>query len=170
MKKRIVTVFIIMSMIMGAFCAPTFAVSNSSKYIKVKKTVYQKYKNAYRDVKSLIKENIRLNNIIDKYWAENENLKEELAECYEIIEGENRNENLNSDSDLTNKNRRDIIIKEAENRQTILSEREIDCIDYMALIDSYEEGEWYCYYICADGDCYTVTIKRGHVDRFVQLN
>ena len=58
MKKRIVTIFIIMSMIIGVFCAPTFAVSNSSKYIKVKKTVYQKYKNAYKDVKSLIKENI----------------------------------------------------------------------------------------------------------------
>ena len=38
----------------------TFYISQEQfdEYIKVKKTVYQKYKNAYRDVKSLIKENI----------------------------------------------------------------------------------------------------------------
>ena len=150
MEKRIVSVIIIMVIIFATICAPSFASSNKqSKYIKVKKSTYQKYK---KENKKLIKENIKLNNTIDKYWQENTNLKEELAE-------------------LSAEMGRTINMKiENENRQTILSEREIDCIDYMALVDSYEEGRWYCYYICADGDCYTATIKNGHVDMFVQLN
>ena len=150
MKKRFVSVVIIMVVIFAAVCTPSCAMSKShNKYIKVKRSTYQSIKN---ENKKLIKENIKLNNTIDKYWQENTNLKEELSE-------------------LRAEMGRTINMKiENENRQTILSEREIDCIDYMALVDSYEEGRWYCYYICADGDCYTVTIKNGHVDMFVQLN
>lgn len=150
MKKRFVSVVIIMVVIFAAVCTPSCALSkNHSKYIKVKRSTYQKYK---KENKRLIKENIKLNNTLDEYWQENTNLKEELAE-------------LRAEMGIT------INMKiENENRQTILSEREIDCIDYMALVDSYEKGKWYCYYICADGDCYTVTIKNGHVDMFVQLN
>ena len=43
-------------------------------------------------------------------------------------------------------------------------------IDEIYEIDSYVEGNWYCYYIYADGDVYVVTTKNGHVDICVQLN
>ena len=155
MKKRFVSIVIILTVIFAVVCTPTFASSKGySKYIKVKKSTYQNIK---KENKKLIKENIKLNNTINKYWKENTNLKEELAKLKST-----------SNSDLTNSNEYAIIM--AEHEQIILSEREISCVDYMALVDSYVEGRWYCYYICADGDCYTVTIKNGHVDMFVQLN
>ena len=43
-------------------------------------------------------------------------------------------------------------------------------IDYVALIDSYEDGNWYAYYIYSDGDCYVITLKNNHVDVCCQLN
>ena len=43
-------------------------------------------------------------------------------------------------------------------------------IDEIYEIDSYEEGNWYCYYLFADGDVYVVTLKNNHVDVCVQLN
>ena len=43
-------------------------------------------------------------------------------------------------------------------------------IDEIYEIDSYAKGNWYCYYIYADGDIYVVTTKNGHVDICVQLN
>ena len=43
-------------------------------------------------------------------------------------------------------------------------------IDEIYEIDSYEEGNWYCYYLFADGDVYVVTLKNNHVDICVQLN
>jgi hypothetical protein len=147
MKTKIITILVIMSMLFATTCMPTFASSKQNKYIKVKRSTYYELK---KENKKLTRENIELNNMLDSYWQENTNLKEELAEKESVS-------NFNSKI-------------EKRNRQTILSEREIDCIDYMALVDSYEKGKWYCYYICADGDCYTVTIKNGHVDMFVQLN
>jgi len=147
MKTKIITILVITSMLFATACMPTFALSKQNKYIKVKRSTYYELK---KENKKLTKENIKLNNMLDSYWQENTNLKEELAEKESVS-------NFNSKI-------------EKRNRQTILSEREIDCIDYMALVDSYEKGKWYCYYICADGDCYTVTIKNGHVDMFVQLN
>ena len=147
MKTKIITILVITSMLFATACMPTFASSKQNKYIKVKRNTYYELK---KENKKLTRENIKLNNMLDSYWQENTNLKEELAEKESVS-------NFNSKI-------------EKRNRQTILSEREIDCIDYMALVDSYEEGKWYCYYICADGDCYTVTIKNGHVDMFVQLN
>ena len=43
-------------------------------------------------------------------------------------------------------------------------------IDEIYEIDSYAEGNWYCYYLFADGDVYVVTLKNNHVDICVQLN
>lgn len=43
-------------------------------------------------------------------------------------------------------------------------------IDYTAIVDKFPEGDWYCYYICAGGDCYIVTLKNGKVDICQQLN
>lgn len=147
MKTKIITILVITSMLFATACMPTFALSKQNKYMKVKRSTYYELK---KENKKLTRENIKLNNMLDSYWQENTNLKEELAEKESVS-------NFNSKI-------------EKRNRQTILSEREIDVIDYMALVDSYEKGKWYCYYICADGDCYTVTIKNEHVDMFVQLN
>ena len=141
MKKKFMAILIIMTMIFGAMFVPSFGATKSkSKYIKIKRSVYQKYK---KENKRLVKENIKL--------------KEELAKL-----------KSESKSDLTNQNEYAIIM--AEHEQIILNECELSCVDYMALVDCYVEGKWYCYYICADGDCYTVTIKNEHIDMFVQLN
>lgn len=82
-----------------------------------------------------------------------------------------------SDVDLTTEEEDVIIITEneaVENELTlediIMNECGLAVIDYVALIDSYEDGNWYAYYICADGDCYAITLKNNHVDVCCQLN
>ena len=92
-----------------------------------------------------------------------------------------------AEDDLTNNEDYDIIIVddesdvndedviEIEDSEPTLEDILIDecpfyVIDEIYEIDSYVEGNWYCYYIYADGDVYVVTTKNGHVDICVQLN
>ena len=119
-------------------------------------------------------EEIATENLIseDKTEIENEDLisENEIAEC-----------------DLTNNKDCDIIIAddksdvndedvvEIEESEPTLEDILIDecpfyIIDEIYEIDSYVEGNWYCYYIYADGDVYVVTTKNGHVDICVQLD
>lgn len=119
-------------------------------------------------------EEIATENLIseDEMEIENEDLisENEIAEC-----------------DLTNNEDYDIIIAddefdvndedvvEIEDSEPTLEDILIDecpfyVIDEIYEIDSYVEGNWYCYYIYADGDVYVVTTKNGHVDICVQLN
>lgn len=96
-------------------------------------------------------------------------------------------ENEIAEDDLTNNEDCDIIIAddesdvndedvvEIEDSEPTLEDILIDecpfyVIDEIYEIDSYVEGNWYCYYIYADGDVYVVTTKNGHVDICVQLN
>lgn len=102
------------------------------------------------------------------------------------------NENPICDADLTTEDDCAIIITENDFAENNFSEEETveevevveeltledilinECpfvvIDEIYEIDSYEEGNWYCYYIYADGDIYVVTLKNDHVDVCVQLN
>lgn len=119
-------------------------------------------------------EEIATENLVseDEMEIENEDLisENEIAEC-----------------DLTNNEDYDIIIAddefdvndedvvEIEDSEPTLKDILIDecpfyVIDEIYEIDSYVEGNWYCYYIYADGDVYVVTTKNGHVDICVQLN
>ena len=125
------------------------------------------------------------------------NSEEEIAEEIPICESEleSENENLISESeiaeeDLTEIPNDDIIIIEDESIEEEVVEEEVieviekeptledilidECpfvvIDEIYEIDSYEEGNWYCYYLFADGDVYVVTLKNNHVDVCVQLN
>ena len=96
-------------------------------------------------------------------------------------------ENEIAEDDLTNNDDYDIIIAddefdvndedvvEIEDSEPTLEDMLIDecpfyVIDEIYEIDSYAKGNWYCYYIYADGDIYVVTTKNGHVDICVQLN
>ena len=96
-------------------------------------------------------------------------------------------ENEIAEDDLTNNEDCDIIIAddesdvndedvvEIEKSEPTLEDILIDecpfyVIDEIYEIDSYVEGNCYCYYIYADGDVYVVTTKNGHVDICVQLN
>lgn len=110
--------------------------------------------------------------------SESENA-EILSESGLEIESEIPNEISESDfdydsDDLTNTEDCAIIIEEVEAEPTvediIMNECGLAVIDYIALIDSYEDGNWYAYYICSDGDCYVVTLKNNHVDVCCQLN
>jgi hypothetical protein len=98
---------------------------------------------------------------------------------YSNSEIKNPDENLNSNikieteiPDLTTLIDYDNII--VDNELTIEDIIMCDCgltvIDYVALIDSCEDNNWYCYYICSDGDCYAITIKNESVDVCCQLN
>lgn len=117
------------------------------------------------------------------------NSEEEIAEEIPICESELESEieNLISESeiaeeDLTEIPNDDIIIIEDEPIEEEVIEEEPtledilieECpfcvIDEIYEIDFYEEGNWYCYYLFADGDVYVVTTKNGHVDVCVQLN
>ena len=102
-----------------------------------------------------------------------------LSESGLEIESEIPNEISESDfdydsDDLTNSEDYAIIIEEVETEPTIedviMNECGLAVIDYIALVDSYEDGNWYAYYICADGDCYAITLKNNHVDVCCQLN
>ena len=102
-----------------------------------------------------------------------------LSESGLEIESEIPNEVLESDfdydsDDLTDTEDCAIIIEEVEAEPTvediIMNECSLAVIDYVALIDSYEDGNWYAYYICSDGDCYVITLKNNHVDVCCQLN
>ena len=104
---------------------------------------------------------------------------ENSAEISDEIPSENlnldfeiENEIWDCDSDLTTDNDDAIIIEEEEPtvEDIIMNECGLAVIDYIALVDSYEDGNWYCYYICADGDCYAITLKNNHVDVCCQLN
>lgn len=104
---------------------------------------------------------------------------ENSAEISEDIPIENSNEDFEieneipiSDIDLTTDNDDVIIIEESEPtvEDIIMNECGLATVDYIALVDSYEDGNWYCYYICADGDCYAITLKNNHVDVCCQLN
>lgn len=102
-----------------------------------------------------------------------------LSESGLEIESEIPNEISESDfdydsDDLTDTEDCAIIIEEVEAEPTIediiMNECGLAVIDYVALIDSYEDGNWYAYYICSDGDCYVITLKNNHVDVCCQLN
>ena len=100
-----------------------------------------------------------------------------LSESGLEIESEIPNEILESDfdydsDDLTNNEDCVIIIEENEPtvEDVIMNECGLAVIDYVALIDSYEDGNWYAYYIYSDGDCYIITLKNNHVDVCCQLN
>jgi hypothetical protein len=102
-----------------------------------------------------------------------------LSESGLEIESEIPNEISESDfdydsDDLTDTEDCTIIIEEVEAEPTvediIMNECGLAVIDYVALIDSYEDGNWYAYYICSDGDCYVITLKNNHVDVCCQLN
>ena len=122
------------------------------------------------------------------------NSEDEIAEEIPICESELESEieNLISESeiaeeDLTEIPNDDIIIIEDEPIEEEVIEEEViekeptledilieECpfcvIDEIYEIDSYTEGNWYCYYLFADGDVYVVTLKNNHVDICVQLN
>ena len=120
------------------------------------------------------------------------NSEEEIATEIPICESESESENKNliseseiTEEDLTEIPNDDIIIIEDEpieeevveviEKEPTLEDILIDecpfyVIDEIYEIDSYVEGNWYCYYIYADGDVYVVTTKNGHVDICVQLN
>ena len=122
------------------------------------------------------------------------NSEEEIATENLISEDEMKietedliSENEIAECDLTNNEDYDIIIAddesdvndedviEIEDSEPTLEDILIDecpfyVIDEIYEIDSYVEGNWYCYYIYADGDVYVVTLKNGHVDICVQLN
>lgn len=132
------------------------------------------------------------------FYTENKvlygNSEDEIAEEIPICESELESEieNLISESeiaeeDLTEIPNDDIIIIEDEPIEEEVVEEEVikkeptledilieECpfyvIDEIYEIDSYAEGNWYCYYLFADGDVYVVTTKNGHVDICVQLN
>jgi hypothetical protein len=109
---------------------------------------------------------------------------EDSAEVSDEIPIENSEENSEieneipiSDVNLTDEAKDVIIITENEAVETeptvediIMNECGLAVIDYIALVDSYEDGNWYAYYICADGDCYAITLKNNHVDVCCQLN
>lgn len=61
------------------------------------------------------------------------------------------------------------VMTDAKAKRIIMKKKKIH-IDKIKLVDKYVKGKWYCYYIYADGDCYVATIKRGKVQKFVQLN
>ena len=119
-------------------------------------------------------EEIATENLIseDEMEIEIEDLisENEIAEC-DLTNNEDCAIKIADDKSDVN----DEDVVEVENSEPTLEDILIDecpfyVIDEIYEIDSYVEGNWYCYYIYADGDMYVVTTKNGHVDICVQLN
>ena len=119
-------------------------------------------------------EEIATENLIseDEMEIENEDLisKNEIAEDdltnnedYDIII-------VDDESDVNDEDVVEIEKSEPTLEDILIDECPFYVIDEIYEIDSYVEGNWYCYYIYADGDVYVVTTKNGHVDICVQLN
>lgn len=77
---------------------------------------------------------------------------------------------IDDESDVNDKDVVEIEDSEPTLEDILIDECPFYVIDEIYEIDSYVEGNWYCYYIYADGDVYVVTTKNGHVDICVQLN
>ena len=79
MKKRIVAILLIMGVLFSVSSLSVNAASKkSAKYVKIKKTTYQKYKKAYKENQKYLDEIFALQDDYEKIYQENANLKEEL--------------------------------------------------------------------------------------------
>ena len=119
-------------------------------------------------------EEIATENLIseDEMEIEIEDLisENEIAEC-DLTDNEDYDIIIADDeSDVNDEDVVEIEDSEPTLEDILIDECPFYVIDEIYEIDSYVEGNWYCYYIYADGDVYVVTTKNGHVDICVQLN
>lgn len=119
-------------------------------------------------------EEIATENLIseDEMKIETEDLisENEIAEC-DLTDNEDYDIIIADDeSDVNDEDVIEIEDSEPTLEDILIDECPFYVIDEIYEIDSYVEGNWYCYYIYADGDVYVVTTKNGHVDICVQLN
>lgn len=119
-------------------------------------------------------EEIATENLIseDEMEIEIEDLisENEIAEC-DLTDNEDCDIIIADDeSDVNDEDVVEIEDSEPTLEDILIDECPFYVIDEIYEIDSYVEGNWYCYYIYADGDVYVVTTKNGHVDICVQLN
>jgi len=119
-------------------------------------------------------EEIATENLIseDEMEIENEDLisENEIAEC-DLTDNEDCDIIITDDeSDVNDEDIVEIEESEPTLEDILIDECPFFVIDEINEIDSYAKGNWYCYYIYADGDVYVVTTKNGHVDICVQLN
>lgn len=119
-------------------------------------------------------EEIATENLIseDEMEIENEDLisENEIAEC-DLTDDKDCDIIIADDeSDVNDEDVIEIEESEPTLEDILIDECPFYVIDEIYEIDSYAKGNWYCYYIYADGDVYVVTTKNGHVDICVQLN
>lgn len=119
-------------------------------------------------------EEIATENLIseDEMEIENEDLisENEIAEC-DLTDNEDCDIIITDDeSDVNDEDIIEVEESEPTLEDVLIDECPFYVIDEIYEIDSYAKGNWYCYYIYADGDVYVVTTKNGHVDICVQLN
>lgn len=119
-------------------------------------------------------EEIATENLIseDEMEIENEDLisENEIAEC-DLTDNEDCDIIITDDeSDVNDEDIIEVEESEPTLEDILIDECPFCVIDEIYEIDSYAKGNWYCYYIYADGDVYVVTTKNGHVDICVQLN
>lgn len=119
-------------------------------------------------------EEIATENLIseDEMEIENEDLisENEIAEC-DLTDNEDCDIIIADDeSDVNDEDIIEVEESEPTLEDVLIDECPFYVIDEIYEIDSYVKGNWYCYYIYADGDVYVVTTKNGHVDICVQLN
>lgn len=121
---------------------------------------------------------ISFSNSENEISAEEDNLTEEIVDDTIIVEEEiaepiedeicsnkfeSENENPISDSDEDSET-------EGKTHREIIEETLIQEVNVCKCIDAYEEGNWFCYYVYADGDIYVITLKNDRVDVCCQLN
>lgn len=97
------------------------------------------------------------------------------------ISGEIPSENSENSEDLTKEEESDNVIEEDEiadedvdtegrTHREIIEETLLQEVNMCKCIDAYEEGNWFAYYVYADGDVYVITFKNNKIDICCQLN
>lgn len=81
------------------------------------------------------------------------------------IEIENENSDENSDDNFDND-----FDTEGRTHREIIEETLLQEVNMCKMIDSYEDGNWFAYYVYADGDVYVITFKCNEIDIICQLN
>lgn len=154
MKKKLTVFAIIAVMLCGMFAVPTFnqqdQASAASKYVKVLRTTYNKYKKAYKvtvpDLKAQLKEK-----------------KSQVSWLWETLEGFGYEYNYDT-------HRWEAIETEGvddEIYKNLMSQTGLQ-IDMITVVDSWKT--WACYYCECDGDLYIITTRGSTVDVCQILN
>lgn len=196
MKKRITSIIVAVAVLLScSFVVPTTMHSNDCfakskakkvKYIKVKKTTYNKMKatidnqsiTIQKQSSTIQKQSAAITNqskLIDDQKAQLKDKKSQVSWLWETLESFGYFYNYDThkwEGEGTEPSEPEqlewVDMMETTEVTPLMEEQTGLHIDNVQIMDSYRN--WACYYVEADGDLYVITMKKGAVDVCTILN